>query len=126
MANSITITSVECDEKGPATPRYSFTSQFNRHSDEAVSPGVARIEAAAEHLTTANRACILFGVLLVAWAYGLDSTMRTSYQTLALNALDAQALLATVSVVRAVISSVTQVSILLLCLAVTWKDALWK
>ncbi|KAF1927595.1 MFS general substrate transporter [Didymella exigua CBS 183.55] len=90
--------------------RLSTISQPVRTSLDSVSPGVARIEATAEHLTTANRACILFGVLLAAWAYGLDSILRTAYQPLAVNALKANAQLATVTVCRAVIGAAAQVT----------------
>lgn len=91
-------------------PRFSTTSQPVRASFDSVSPGVARIEATAEHLTTTNRVWILIGVLLAAWAYGLDSTLRTSFQPLAVDALNAHSMLATVTVVRAVIGAAAQVS----------------
>lgn len=90
-------------------PRFSTASYPDRASFDSVSPGVARIEATAEHLTTANRAWILFGVLLAAWAYGLDNTVRGAYQSIAVNALNANAQLATMSVVRAVIGAAAQV-----------------
>jgi hypothetical protein len=102
-----TTTMAEADDK---VPRFSTTSQPVRASFESVSPGVARIEATTEHLTTANRACILFGVLLAAWAYGLDSTLRTTFQPLAVDGLHAHSMLATVTVTRAVIGAAAQVS----------------
>lgn len=46
----------------------------------AKSPGVARIEAINAHMTFANRILIGFGVFLIAYAYGLDSTIRYTYQ----------------------------------------------
>jgi SIT family siderophore-iron:H+ symporter-like MFS transporter len=52
---------------------------------------------------------MFFGVLLLAWAYGLDSTLRSAYQPIAVSALNAHALLASVSVVRAVIGAAAQV-----------------
>jgi hypothetical protein len=90
--------------------RYSNVEQEDLTCDN-VSPGVARIEVIAQHLTPANRICIFFGVLLIAWAYGLDSTLRVAYQPIAVNALHAHSLLATVTVVRAVIGAAAQVSI---------------
>ncbi|KAF2628569.1 siderochrome-iron transporter Sit1 [Macroventuria anomochaeta] len=98
----------ELDEKAPPSPRYSTTSQPNRAPFDTVSPGVARIEATAEHITLANRVWIFFGVLLIAWAYGLDSTLRVAYQPIAVDALNAHSLLATVTVVRAVIGAAAQ------------------
>ena len=97
----------EPDDKAP---RFSTASHPDRASFDSVSPGVARIEATAEHLTTANRTCILFGVLIAAWAYGLDNTLRLTYQSLAVNALNANAQLATLTVVKAVIGAAAQVS----------------
>lgn len=98
----------EPDDKAP---RFSTASHPDRAFFENISPGVARIEATAEHLTAANRTFILFGVLLAAWAYGLDNTLRTTYQSMASNALNANAQLATVAVVKAIIGAATQVSV---------------
>lgn len=106
MASTI----AEPNEKVPPSPRFSINSRTNRASIDSVSPGVARIEATVEHLTSANRAWILFGVLLIAWAYGLDGTLRVAYQAIAVDALEAHSLLATVTVVRAVIGAAAQVS----------------
>src|SRR4051812_13009064 len=46
----------------------------------AKSPGVARIEALNAHTSFINRCCIFFGIFLVAYAYGLDGTLRYTYQ----------------------------------------------
>lgn len=46
------------------------------------SPGVARIEAINAHLTSADRWFLGFGVLLIAYAYGLDGTIRYTYQVM--------------------------------------------
>ena len=100
----------EVDEKASPTSHYSDNDQDRHVSIDTVSPGVVRIEAIVEHLTPANQACIFFGVFLIAWAYGLDSTLRVSYQPIAQDALNAHSLLATVTVVRAVIGAAAQVS----------------
>lgn len=100
----------EVDEKASPSPPYGDSEQCGRASIDTISPGVARIEATVEHLTSTNRACIFFGVLIIAWAYGLDSTLRVAYQPIAVNALNAHSLLATVTVVRAVIGAAAQVS----------------
>lgn len=89
-------------------PPLSSASHLNSASLDEISPGATHIEAVAEHLTTTNRACILFSVLIAAWAYGLDNTLRGSYQAIAANALNANAQLATISVVRAVIGAAAQ------------------
>jgi SIT family siderophore-iron:H+ symporter-like MFS transporter len=103
---------VEFDEKALPSPWYSDSEQGGRASTDSISPGVARIEATVEHITTANRVWIFFGVFLIAWAYGLDSVMRIAYQPIATSALNAHSLLATVTVVRAVIGAAAQVSVL--------------
>ncbi|KAJ4987660.1 major facilitator superfamily transporter [Stagonosporopsis vannaccii] len=108
MTSSTAVTAAECEEKGPPSPRPSGSSQISRRPDDTVLPGVAWIEAGAEHISTANRVCILFGVLLIAWASGLDNMLRSAYHNKAMNELDAQANLATVSVVKSVISAATQ------------------
>lgn len=46
------------------------------------SPGVARIEAINRHLTFANRVGLFIGVFLIAYAYGLDGTVRYTYQVI--------------------------------------------
>ncbi|KAF9692777.1 hypothetical protein EKO04_009071 [Ascochyta lentis] len=99
---------VETDEKAPTSLHYSDDDQHGRASMDTISPGVARIEATVNYLTSANRKWILFGVLLIAWAYGLDSTLRVAFQPIAVNALNAHSLLATVTVVRAVIGAAAQ------------------
>jgi SIT family siderophore-iron:H+ symporter-like MFS transporter len=44
------------------------------------SPGVARIEAINAHLTSFDRWFLGIGVFLIAYAYGLDGTVRYTYQ----------------------------------------------
>jgi SIT family siderophore-iron:H+ symporter-like MFS transporter len=48
------------------------------------SPGVERIEAIAAHITFWDRVALFFGVFLIAYAYGLDGTLRYSYQVCSL------------------------------------------
>jgi len=44
------------------------------------SPGVQRIEILSQHLTLADRVFIFLSVFLIAYAYGLDGTLRYVYQ----------------------------------------------
>lgn len=44
------------------------------------SPGIARIEAINRNLTLADRIGLFIGVFLIAYAYGLDGTIRGTYQ----------------------------------------------
>lgn len=60
------------------------------------SPGVQRIEAMSKYITLFDRFLLFFGVFLVAYAYGLDGTLRVAYQvssitTLVINILTATA-----------------------------------
>ena len=44
------------------------------------SPGVARIAAINRNLTRGDRIAVFVGVFLIAYAYGLDGTIRSTYQ----------------------------------------------
>lgn len=46
----------------------------------AKSPGVRRIEALAAQIGPVDRIFIFIGIFLVAYAYGLDGTIRYTYQ----------------------------------------------
>ncbi|CAM1503173.1 Fc.00g079490.m01.CDS01 [Cosmosporella sp. VM-42] len=72
------------------------------------SPGVQRIEAIASTITFTDRIFIFFGVFLVAYAYGLDGTLRYTYQPYATASWDNHSLLSTVNTVRAVIAAAAQ------------------
>jgi MFS transporter, SIT family, siderophore-iron:H+ symporter len=72
------------------------------------SPGVRRVEALATVLTTTDRCFIFFGVFLVAYAYGLDGTLRGVYQPMATGSFDQHSLTSTINVLRAVIGAATQ------------------
>jgi MFS transporter, SIT family, siderophore-iron:H+ symporter len=74
------------------------------------SPGVARIEALNAHTSFINRCCIFFSVFLVAYAYGLDATVRGVYQPQATADFKEHSLLATVNVIRSVVAAAAQPS----------------
>ena len=44
------------------------------------SPGVKRIEAISKHISRTDRWFLFFGVFLIAYVYGLDGTLRYTYQ----------------------------------------------
>jgi SIT family siderophore-iron:H+ symporter-like MFS transporter len=77
-------------------------------SKDDKSPGVRRAEAIAAVLTTWDRVFIFFGVFLIAFAYGLDGTLRYAYQPYATASFSQHSLLATVNVLRAVIAAAAQ------------------
>ncbi|KAH8178988.1 major facilitator superfamily protein [Sarocladium implicatum] len=72
------------------------------------SPGVARVEALSSAITLTDRIFIFFGIFLVAYVYGLDGTLRYTYQTYATAGWEEHSLLSTVNVVRAVIAAAAQ------------------
>lgn len=72
------------------------------------SPGVARIEAMAQVITQTDRIFLFIGVFLIAYAYGLDGTVRYTYQTTATASWGEHSLLATINVVRSVIAAAAQ------------------
>ncbi|KAF2031580.1 siderochrome-iron transporter-like protein Sit1 [Setomelanomma holmii] len=74
----------------------------------AKSPGVARIEALNAHTPLANRCFIFFGLFLIAYAYGLDGTLRYTYQPYATAGFLQHSTLATVNVLRSIISAAAQ------------------
>jgi len=49
-------------------------------TDDDLSPGVARIAAINRNLTRGDRIGVFIGVFLIAYAYGLDGTIRSTYQ----------------------------------------------
>jgi SIT family siderophore-iron:H+ symporter-like MFS transporter len=77
-------------------------------STDDKSPGVRRAEALAAVLTTRDRVFIFLGVFLVAFAYGLDGTVRYAYQPKATESFSQHSLLATVNVLRSVIAAAAQ------------------
>ncbi|WYZ46113.1 hypothetical protein EsH8_IX_000338 [Colletotrichum jinshuiense] len=84
---------------------------YEERSDTIIgekSPGVVRIEALSAAITTTDRYFIFFGVFLVAYAYGLDGTLRYAYQPTATNSYATHSLLATVNVLRSVIAAAAQ------------------
>ncbi|KIW99213.1 uncharacterized protein Z519_00876 [Cladophialophora bantiana CBS 173.52] len=76
--------------------------------DAEKSPGVARIEAINEVLTRTDRLFLFMGVFLIAYAYGLDGTVRYTYQTTATASMGHHSLLATINTLRAVIAAAAQ------------------
>ncbi|KAJ4353159.1 ferrioxamine B transporter [Ascochyta clinopodiicola] len=72
------------------------------------SPGVARIEALNAHTSPINRCFIFFGLFIVAYAYGLDGTLRGTYQPYATAGFQTHSTLATINVLRSVIAAAAQ------------------
>jgi SIT family siderophore-iron:H+ symporter-like MFS transporter len=76
--------------------------------EDVKSPGVQRMEAIHHVMTIYDRCFIFFGVFLIAYAYGLDGTLRYSYQPTATADFDNHSLHASIGVIRAVIAAAAQ------------------
>ncbi|CAK7204314.1 ferrioxamine B transporter [Sporothrix eucalyptigena] len=74
----------------------------------AQSAGVTRIEALSSVLTLTDRIALFFGVFLIAYAYGLDGTVRYTFQTYATASYSEHSLLAAINVLRSVIAAAAQ------------------
>lgn len=72
------------------------------------SPGVARMQAIAQHTTRLDRTWLFIGVFLIAFSYSLDSMTRYTYQTYATAGFAVHSLLATINTVRTVIAAAAQ------------------
>ncbi|KGO73837.1 Major facilitator superfamily domain, general substrate transporter [Penicillium italicum] len=72
------------------------------------SPGVRRIEIITSHFQLVDRICLFFAIFLIAYVYGLDGTVRATYQPYATQSYGQHSLLATINVLRAVIAAAAQ------------------
>ncbi|KAJ5770626.1 uncharacterized protein N7511_002677 [Penicillium nucicola] len=101
-----------------ADPHYTG-SEKNPHSQTAPvnpqtnllgqgSPGVRRIEVINENFRLVDRVCLFLSIFLIAYVYGLDGTVRYTYQPYATQSYGQHSLLATINVLRAVIAAAAQ------------------
>ncbi|KAJ1325374.1 MFS transporter SIT family siderophore-iron:H+ symporter [Microdochium nivale] len=72
------------------------------------SPGVIRVEALSSVMTTTDRCFVFFSVFLIAYVYGLDGTLRYTYQNYAQAEFGEHSLLSSINVLRAVIAAAAQ------------------
>lgn len=87
-----------------------------RDSEEDSSPrllgvgsiGVKRIEAITAQFRTVDRIILFLSILLVAFVYDLDGTVRYTYQPIATAGLGHHSLLATITVLRSIIAAAAQ------------------
>ncbi|KAF4988719.1 hypothetical protein FDECE_14954 [Fusarium decemcellulare] len=75
---------------------------------DMTSPGVLRIKAMSEVITMKDRIFIFFGVFLIAYAYGLDGTVRYAYQPYATTEFNVHSLQSSVNTLRSVIAAAAQ------------------
>ncbi|KAF2014847.1 siderochrome-iron transporter-like protein Sit1 [Aaosphaeria arxii CBS 175.79] len=99
-------------EKAPSSPTDPDvdrpTSDTTKPLFGSQSPGVARIEALSAHISFWNRVAIFFSVFLIAYAYGLDGTLRYVYQPEATSSYATHSTLATINTIRAVVAAAAQ------------------
>ncbi|KAI5868707.1 MFS transporter [Durotheca rogersii] len=81
----------------------SFTSGSDIHAQ-----GVERISAISAAFTPSLKVFLFLGIFLVAYAYGLDATLRGTYQTFATNSYSHHSLLGTMNTVRAILAAAIQ------------------
>ncbi|RDW80364.1 hypothetical protein BP5796_05062 [Coleophoma crateriformis] len=87
-----------------------------RDSDEHTTPrllgfgsiGVQRIEAITAQFRSIDRIVLFLSILLLAFVYDLDGTVRYTYQPVATAGLGHHSLLATITVLRAIIAAAAQ------------------
>ncbi|KAH7029809.1 major facilitator superfamily domain-containing protein [Microdochium trichocladiopsis] len=92
-----------------AAPSRASESSDDSHAKVSYkSPGVIRVEALTSVMTTVDRWFVFFSVFLVAYAYGLDGTLRYTYQNYATAEFEDHSLLSSVNVLRAVIAAAAQ------------------
>lgn len=72
------------------------------------SPGILRIEAITSTFTRWHLAWLFFAIFLVAYCYGLDGTLRYTYQVFALADWAASAQISTITVVRSIVAAAAQ------------------
>nr|XP_018259907.1 MFS transporter, SIT family, siderophore-iron:H+ symporter [Kwoniella dejecticola CBS 10117]OBR82065.1 MFS transporter, SIT family, siderophore-iron:H+ symporter [Kwoniella dejecticola CBS 10117] len=97
----------------PLYPDQEISKEIERQGDDHTafgdkSPGVRRIEAIATCFTTWHKWVLFLSVFLVAYSYGLDGTVRYTYQATALSDLKTSSQLSTVTVVRSVVAAAAQ------------------
>ncbi|KAL5350871.1 ferrioxamine B transporter [Pseudogymnoascus australis] len=93
-------------EISDSEPRTSDDS--SKHIYGAKSLGVKRIEAISAQFTGLDRIVLFCSIFLVAYAYGLDGTIRYTYQPLATASFSQHSLLATITVLRSIIAAAAQ------------------
>ncbi|KAI9367233.1 major facilitator superfamily domain-containing protein [Aspergillus egyptiacus] len=91
-----------------AAARDSATSDDAASTASDKSPGVKRIELINSQFGLWARVSMFCGIWLIAYVYGLDGTVRNTYQPLATASYANHSLLATIQVLRAVIAAAAQ------------------
>lgn len=93
------------EKKNSASFEAEHTAEFTK------SIGVQRVEALSKQYSGFwAKVVLIFCVFLVGYAYGLDGTIRYTFQALATSSYSMHSLLTTVNVIRSVVSAVGQIA----------------
>ncbi|KAJ9266636.1 hypothetical protein DTO195F2_1159 [Paecilomyces variotii] len=90
-------------ETAPLLGNANDTGNLADDNNNSTSP-----DATAEpstRLSNRDRTSILIGILIIGWAFGLDSLVRSTYQSYAASSLGVHTLLSTINVLRSVIAA---------------------
>lgn len=82
-----------------------YEPESNTNLPGTSAPGVTRIESFSSRLSTVAQGYILTGILIIGWSYGLDSLLRSTYQSYAASSFGVHTLLSTINVLRSVIAA---------------------
>ncbi|KAJ5502991.1 hypothetical protein N7463_005865 [Penicillium fimorum] len=106
LVNEIKVDPLSGDSKNPRNEAVSLREPAGLLGQG--SPGVRRIEIITSHFRLPDRICLFFAIFLIAYVYGLDGTVRYTYQPYATQSYGQHSLLATINVLRAVIAAAAQ------------------
>ncbi|KIW47225.1 uncharacterized protein PV06_02816 [Exophiala oligosperma] len=98
-------------EKGSANHSSPTSKHDECEEPDLVSPGVARMAAIANVLTTPKRVSLYLSFFIAGYAFGLDYLVRNTYLAYATASYQQHSLLATVNVIRAVVVAALQPSL---------------
>ncbi|RYP72749.1 hypothetical protein DL769_004365 [Monosporascus sp. CRB-8-3] len=97
------------EEPRDATLRASPSNEsFGSAAKDLHVLGVERISAISAAFTTPLKVVLFLGIFLVAYCYGLDATLRGTYQTYATDSYSQHSLLGTMNTVRAILAAAIQ------------------
>ncbi|GMF66412.1 unnamed protein product [[Candida] boidinii] len=91
------------------TQRETYGEGYFHKASYEKTYGVRRIEALTEQYSNPyGRIAVFFSIFLIAYCYGLDGTIRYTYQSYAISSYSQHSLISSVTVVRSVAGAVAQ------------------
>ncbi|ODQ66885.1 MFS general substrate transporter [Nadsonia fulvescens var. elongata DSM 6958] len=101
----------ENNEKGHKVQFSAETSSTDSEKNNQETLGVRKVKVISQQYGTVGRGFVYFSTFLVAYAYGLDSTLRYIFQATATNSYAQHSLLSTINVIRSIIAVAAQPTI---------------